>query len=100
MICVHSCQFVVSFLGRSETDLDRRTRLLRVHDYSLVGTNVDELVRSIAFSGGERKLLVFAHFKFLSSAPTVKKPDHGLRRGADLSFNQRKLRVILLMLEQ
>ena len=87
-------------LGRSEADLNLRARVLRVYDHGLVGVHVDELVCPVAFSGCERKFLVFAHLKFLPATPGVNERGDGLRRGGDLSLHQRELRMILLVFEQ
>src|SRR4029077_16964168 len=58
-------------LRRCKADLDRHTWCLCVPDHGLVGAHVDNLVRAVAFSGCERKFLVFADFKLLPAAPVV-----------------------------
>src|SRR5262245_14565765 len=84
--------------GRGETDLNLHSWRLRVGDHGLVRAHVDEFVHPNAFSGWERKFLVFAHFKFPPSTPSVNERGDGLRRGGHFSFHQRELCVILLVL--
>src|SRR6266480_7929602 len=91
---------ICRYSGGREADLNRRTRLLRVDDHCLVRAHIDELVRSVPFSRCKRKFLVFAHFKFLPATPGVNKRRDRLRRRGDLSFHERELCVILLVLEQ
>src|SRR5437762_7337974 len=67
------------YSGGREADLNLRTRLLRVDDHRLVRAHIHELVRPITLSGRKRKLLIFAHSKFLSAAPAVNERRNRLR---------------------
>src|SRR5437899_5109447 len=94
-----AADFTGNLLRSGETDLDWRIWLLRIHDYRLRRLHIDELVFDV-FHGLQGKFLVFSYFKFQAPAPRVNESGYGLRRGGNLSFHQRDLRVTLLMFEQ
>src|SRR4029077_2346404 len=96
--CFGSLLFAIS--GRSKTDVDRRIWFLRIDDHSLGRLHFDQLVCPISLSGGDRKFLIFSHFKFPAPAPGINEGGHRLGRGGDLSLYQCDLHVAALMFEQ